>query len=196
MAIITTKQLSELVGKRESALHVYKSRGVIVEHSKGMYNTEKAQNKLFIEKWQRKNTEKVRVKLNEESEEKIKDIPDIQVSTTRLKYLQAIKTEKEISKLTLDINKKQGEVIPYNLIKPIFLQHNQSLMYAFKNAIDAIVLSISKEAELDVEQIARITKSVIENINEAMVTANDVSQKSIDIVINTYSDARGVGEHD
>lgn len=192
MPKLTLQQLSDVTGITSGNLSNYRKRGKIVEDSEGLFNTENKFNKLFLD-------QKVLKKFNQSEggdlDEALDGIPDISVSTTRLKFLQANKTEKEIAKLELDIQKKQGEVIPYELIKPIFLQHNMSLLTAFKNAIEDVIRALSKENELSGEQIARVRGEVIEIINAALKNANDVSLKSIDIVISNYSDLKGVGEH-
>lgn len=192
MPKITLQQMSDITGITSGNLSNYRKRGKIVEDSEGLFNTENKFNKLFLD-------QKVLKKMNtsdaSEPDDALDGIPDISVSTTRLKFLQANKTEKEIAKLELDIQKKQGEVIPYELIKPIFLQHNMSLLTAFKNAIEDVIRALSKENELNGEQIARVRGEVIEIINAALKNANDVSLKSIDIVISNYSDLKGIGEH-
>lgn len=61
------------------------------------------------------------------------DTPTLTNSTKKLKYLDTIKRTKEIEKLQIEIQKKKGEVVPVELIKPVILQHNQSILTEFKN---------------------------------------------------------------
>lgn len=112
----------------------------------------------------------------------------------KLKQLDGQKRLVEIEKLEFDLAKKRGEVIPTELISPLFLQHNQSIITEFKNAADEVLRAFSKKKELSVNESAEMKGELVSIINQAMKRAIDQSLKSIDNIIEEFSNKKGVGE--
>ena len=85
--------------------------------------------------------------------------------------------------------------MPSELIKPVFLQHNQSILTEYKNATDEIIRIFSKKRSLTVDEVAEIKTDLVKTINNAINNAIIISSKSIDSIISDHSDKRGIGEH-
>lgn len=115
-------------------------------------------------------------------------------SERQLKYLDTLKRAKEIEKLDVEIAKKKGEVIPSELVKPVFLQHNQSIVTEFKNSADEIIRIISKRKDLTVNEVAEITGELIGCINTSINKATKLSIKAVENIIKDFTDKKGVGE--
>ncbi len=116
-------------------------------------------------------------------------------SERQLKYLDTLKRRKEIEKLEIDIQKKKGEVVPSELIKPVFLQHNQSILTEFKNATDEIIRVFSKKKSLSVNEVAEIKTDLVACINSSINKAIATSVKAVDNIILEHSEKKGVGQH-
>ena len=129
------------------------------------------------------------------SEEENNDTPTLTNSTKKLKYLDTIKRTKEIEKLQIEIQKKKGEVVPVELIKPVILQHNQSILTEFKNAGDEILRIMSKKYSFSVDDLAFCKGEFVKTINNSMGKAIYATTKSIDSIIQNHIEKKGVGEH-
>ena len=128
-------------------------------------------------------------------EDENNDTPTLTNSTKKLKYLDTIKRTKEIEKLQIEIQKKKGEVVPVELIKPVILQHNQSILTEFKNAGDEILRIMSKKYSFSVEDLAFCKGEFVKTINNSMGKAIYATTKSIDSIIQNHIEKKGVGEH-
>lgn len=115
-------------------------------------------------------------------------------SERQLKYYDTVKRRKEIEKLSIEIQKKRGEVIPSELVKPVFVQHNQSILSEFKNAADEVVLIFSKKRSLSVNEIAEVKGELVDCINSAIAKAIVASLKSVDSIVQEHTLKRGVGQ--
>ena len=121
-------------------------------------------------------------------------IPSYEESEQRVKYFDALKREKEVEKLQLDIQKKRGEVIPSELIPPVILQHNQSIITAIKNEFDEWLRNHAKKYDLGVNEIAEIRTQAVQWINNGMSKATSISQRAVENIVQEYAEKRGVGE--
>lgn len=128
-------------------------------------------------------------------EDENNDTPTLTNSTKKLKYLDTIKRTKEIEKLQIEIQKKKGEVVPVELIKPVILQHNQSILTEFKNAGDEILRIMSKKYSFSVDDLAFCKGEFVKTINNSMGKAIYATTKSIDSIIQNHIEKKGVGEH-
>ena len=128
-------------------------------------------------------------------EDENNDTPTLTNSTKKLKYLDTIKRTKEIEKLQIEIQKKKGEVVPVELIKPVILQHNQSILTEFKNAGDEILRIMSKKYSFSVDDLAFCKGEFVKTINNSMGKAIYATTKSIDSIIQSHIEKKGVGEH-
>lgn len=211
MPIIDKKEFSKICGKPVNKLWTYIDRGKIILLGDGKLDTDDPRNKAFLEKW----TSRTDVTYKDisitvpKNQQQTKNIPestplvDVEShegqsyteSERQLKYLDTLKRRKEIEKLEFEVQKKRGEVVPSELIKPVFLQHNQSILTEYKNATDEIIRIFSKKRSLTVDEVAEIKTDLVKTINNAINNAIIISSKSIDSIISDHSDKRGIGEH-
>ena len=85
--------------------------------------------------------------------------------------------------------------MPVELIKPVILQHNQSILTEFKNAGDEILRIMSKKYSFSVEDLAFFKGELVKTINNSMSKAIYATTKSIDSIIQSHIEKKGVGEH-
>lgn len=107
---------------------------------------------------------------------------------------QIDKMNMEMEKLRLNNSKFMGEVIPSGLIKPMILQHNQSILTESKNTIDNIIMIIAKKKDLSSAEVAEIKSKYLFEVNEMIKKSTQLTVKSINNVINEFSEKRNVGE--
>lgn len=211
MALFSKNEFATKCGMTSGNLSVYISRGKVVL-SGDMIDDSLDKNVTFINRRvaQGKSTltEKiVTISAPENKQLSKKHNPDqvefpfdnenkgsLSESERKLKNLDTIKREVEIEKMQFDLAKKRGEVIPSELIKPVFLQHNQSIITEFKNAADETIRTFSKKKELTIEEAAEMKGELISAINAAVKKAIEASVKSIDNIINEFAIKKGVGE--
>lgn len=203
------------------ALSVYIQRNQVVVREDGLVDLDNEFNKRFLEKRILKNNsepkQEVKIKTSPKKEtikQEEKTIPELQTeslpknipiittpsqsyteSERVLKYLDTLKRTKEIEKLEIDINKKLGVVVPSELIKPIWLQHNQFILTELKNAVEDILRIIIKKKDLSVNESAEIRGSLIASINQSMDKASNSSIKNLNNIISEFSEKKNVGEH-
>lgn len=213
MARLNKKEFGELCGIGVNNVTTYSLRGKIVIGKDGFIDTTNETNQLFIEKRKSKKDSpsepasktaaKPRAKTYEEiegesegedSDEDSTGIPSLTTSERKKKHLETIKIAKEIDLLNLREEKLKGIVVPSELIKPLFLQHNQSIVSEFKNTADEIIRAIAKRKSLNANEIAEIKGELVKIINVSIGKATKASVRSVDIIINDFSDTRGKGE--
>jgi len=197
MALLTKKEIAELCGLETKNLSVYIMRGKVIVGKNDLIDTNVDKNKSFIEKRKGKISD-VKIQTTTVIESKVSEQSEGQSYTEserQLKYLDTIKRQKEIEKLEIEIQKKKGEVVPSELIKPVFLQHNQSIITEFKNATDEIIRIFSKKRSLTVEEVAEIKGETTETINNAINKATFSTIKSVESIVSEHQDKKNVGEH-
>lgn len=198
MPIVDKKEFSKLCGKPVNKLWTYIDRGKIILLGDGKLDTNDPRNKAFLEKWAARTDIKTEIQTPTVIESKIPEQSEGQSYTEserQLKYLDTIKRQKEIEKLEIEIQKKKGEVVPSELIKPVFLQHNQSIITEFKNATDEIIRIFSKKRSLTVEEVAEIKGETTETINNAINKATFSTIKAVESIVSEHQDKKNVGEH-
>jgi len=211
MSLLTKKQFAAECGVTTSYLSTPISRGKVLLTASGLIDTENEFNRLFLEKRMGKKlppaenrstkpapSEEVKKKtaqLGQLIDEFLDDdIPSLTESERKLKWLDGIKREHEIQKLQLGLKKARGEVVPSELMKPVFLQHNQSIVTEFKNAGDELLMLFAKKHSLTLNEIAEMTGHLTACINTAITKATQLTLKSIENVINEHTDKKGIGE--
>lgn len=90
--------------------------------------------------------------------------------------------------------KMLGESIPTTLVKDLLLQHTKSIISAFKNAGETLIIKISKVKSLSLEETATLRADLIEITNVAAEEATQQSKNSVSQIVEDYSMSREVGE--
>lgn len=205
MAVYPQKEFAELVGMPTGRLTIYHNRGKIVISNKTV-DTSIDKNAAFLEKHRLKKEEKevqpdvkkekASSSTNQNDAPLADPNPDQKYSESerQLKYLDTLKRKMEIEKIEIENAKKRGEVIPSALLKPVILQHNQSIVTQFKIAVDDLIRIFGTVMGLNTNDIAEIRGKCYTAINEAVDKASENTVNSIKTIIIEYSNKRGVGE--
>lgn len=202
MALYNKKEFSKLCGIETKNLSVYITRKKVFVEQNDLIDTTNQINAAFILKAQAKTVNKG----SETPEESV--VYEAKVIKTPTKSTQNNEESDDVlsiaaldrKKLELDVEKKQadlekvllsnarakGEVIPFQLIKPLITQNNQSLTTEFKNAADELILAFAKKKELSSTEVAEMNGTLVSVINNAIRKATELSIKNLDIIIDDY----------
>ena len=121
-------------------------------------------------------------------------VPAYDKSVQLLKFLDTEKRKREIVLLQLKEEKLKGAMVPSDLIQPIMIQHNQSILNEIKNATEDFLRIFSKKKALTGEEKAQIRGEFTKRTNEAMEKAVLATVKSIETIIVDYAETRSKGE--
>ena len=211
MALLSKKEVAKKCGWQTNKLSTYISRGKVVVKNDRI-DTEDDVNRAFLEKYsihdldalpqlESYTKQKTNSRSNNTQEEdpgsiEEDDLPPLSISNRRYMHLKAVKTERENALLKLKEEKIRGEVIPSDLVKPLFLMHNNSMVHAFKNLIDEEQRRLVKRYGINVNEAADMRSRIIEGINEAMKKATKSTTSNISNIIKEYAVKKGVGERE
>lgn len=210
MALYTVKEFATRSGLTLGNLGNYIKRGkVTLTGEDRLIDASSETNKLFLEKRLAKMKPAEHLPpepiIKEEKSHELPSVKEIEsiddselptyiASERKLKYLDTLKRQKEIEKLEVDVAKKKGEVIPSELVKPLFLQHNQSIVTEFKNAADEIIRIFSQKKSLSVNEKAEIAGELVNCINSSINKATKLSVKAVKNIISEFAEKKGIGE--
>lgn len=205
MAKYTKSEFAEQCGVTSNYISVYlaPSNGGLILGEDGLIDTENLVNAHFLNKRIKKlNKQQSKQNLNASPQYIPKsvdgddddDIPTYEESERRVKYFDAIKREKEVEKLQIEIDKKRGEVIPSELISPFFLLHSQSLTTEFKNAMEDSLRNICHLYSVSITDVADFKGYITNRINESLNKATDGTVRQMKQLVQEYADKRGIGE--
>jgi hypothetical protein len=209
MALLTKKEFAHMCGMEQSSLWVYANQRKEIEIDGDYVDTDNPTNQRFLEKRVAKgkskavlntmdlNTSPVYIpRTSTDKNPKLENIPEYAESEQLVKYWDSVKREKEVEKLQIEIDKKRGEVIPSDLMPPIVLQHNQSIITAIKNQQEEWLRKIGKRHNLTVLEVADAKSELIGWINEAMKKATRLTVSSLDNIVQDYAEKRGIGQRE
>ncbi|MFN8317166.1 MAG: hypothetical protein U0T32_12035 [Chitinophagales bacterium] len=111
-----------------------------------------------------------------------------------MKRTAADKAEIERDILQAKRMKMLGESIPTSLVRDLLLQHTKSIISAFKNAGETLIIKISKVKSLSLEETATLRAELIQITNAASEEALKNSKNSVTQIVEDYSMSREVGE--
>lgn len=210
MALLEAKEFAELIGKPTNYLSVYIKRGKVIIGKNGLIDTNNEKNNAFILKQGGKKVNRVKENTVIETvyAEEVFEKPKIKAKVNLTNQKSENETEEEFQniaaldkkKLELDVKKKQadleavliknakakGEVIPFELMKPLIAQNNQSLTTAFKNAADEVLAAMAKKKNFSNTEVAELNGVLVQAINTAIQKATNQSIKTLEILINEY----------
>lgn len=210
MDILPKKDFAAQCGLLTNKLWKYVDRGNVILLGDGKVDLNDPRNRAFLEMRQAKL--KPNVKIEEKPLETLKQITNIKTGTPQpddepkhdsksLINLEVQKTMGQVAKINQEVvllkikeEKIKGVVVPSELIKPVFLQHNQSILTEIHNEANEFVRIFAKRHSLKANEVADIKSDLIDWVNIAIDKAIQLSSNQIDNIINTYQEERGVGE--
>jgi hypothetical protein len=220
MALLSKKEFAAQILKSTKWLSNYITRQQVVVRDDGKIDTTNATNKAFLEKFgyakqlltapavqetepqpSAKPKTALKLVLNAEDDETV-NIPGINWDLIlqydkgiRLKtHNEAIKKEKEIEKLDLEIKKKQGEVVPVAPIEVLIFQFKQVVLTQSKTTYEAFLTEIGHKYEITGEDHAYYRSYYINLLNKSVEEATTIFLQDLGTVLNDFSVKRGVGE--
>jgi hypothetical protein len=116
------------------------------------------------------------------------DLMAVDESERRYLHFRAIRNEKAVETAELELAKRRGEVIPSELIKPLFSYHNQSILTEFKNLIDEQVRYMAKQYNIGINQVAEIKGKLNAGLNEAIARAKRSTSKGVENIVSNYAE--------
>lgn len=90
--------------------------------------------------------------------------------------------------------KAEGELIPTEEVKFLFIRHTKTLSGEFENGLNSMLNDIAQRYKLTGEEQARYKGMVIDTLNKANVDAANATKRDLDKIISESSDKRGRGD--
>ena len=119
-------------------------------------------------------------------------IMTLEESEQMKKHYDAI-SARSISELNqLKIDKINGIYVPTKYIEPVIKSYVQTVMTAFKNACEDMVIQYGKILDAKPEQVAEMRGHIITITNDAVVKAADMAEKSVEFIVNDFSQKRAM----
>ena len=119
-------------------------------------------------------------------------IMTLEQSEQMKKHYDAI-SSRSISELNqLKIDKINGIYVPTKYIEPVIKSYVQTVMTAFKNACEDMVIQYGKILDATPEQVADMRGSIIAITNDAVQKAADMAEKSVEFIVNEFSQKRAM----
>lgn len=110
--------------------------------------------------------------------------------------LQNIQLELANEIAQIKIEKLRGDVIPTDIVRSTFMQHFKSITTSFHQGADNVLIKIAKKYDLSRQEVANYRGELISIINDCVKDAVEESKKSIQNIVNEYSQVKGVGERE
>lgn len=205
MAELTKKELAEKTGRATNYLSVYIERGKLVENENGLFDTSNETNAKFIADKAvldvQKKVEAPKPKAEPKKQETQEVDPDIKQAAINkyeidalLKQVELEKKQEEVKKLKLQNAKIQGDNIPFEEVKTIFVRNGQHIGSVWEQALEKFLVLMKKELNLDDKKLARFRKNANNTVNEALKDLEKENIKDLKVIRDIHSVKRGKGE--
>lgn len=186
----TRDEFCEAFGVKKNTLTIYISRGKIVEsikRGKTVIDIEQPTNKKYYYNYLSKNG----IPLDDAEEEKrYEEIQ--QLSTEALKKR---KLAQEVEKLEIQNAKAKGELIPVDLVIPLFKQFVKRTSSSYHNKTEDAVNMLSHKYRISDKDKGKLRNEFIELTNLAISESVEETLGDVEKIAKDYSDKKGVGQH-
>lgn len=197
MPILSVAEFAKLTGKKPKDIHAYVCQNKLVKSKEGRIDTGILQNKSFLTKWTLKkdqsDIEELETGMSSVKSEKKESASD----GDGFYFLDKLKgdlLEVNIEKGKLDLERKQGEVFPIEMVQTLILQQAKSLVESFKQALDDIVDLFIIKYKLSNSEAMDIRRNIAERINKGQLNAIANSKHHMELISWEYGNKRGKGE--
>ena len=202
----TEKEFGELFGKAIQQVYVNRRRRKIVLDEDGLINLSNPVNKDTYDRWMHAK-EIAPVEVEEPKKEvRKKSTPPAKVQTKKRSQglsLHEQKTEHEIeriktqtAKMKLEMAKIRGENIPTALSRNIITILGNTLINAYKNDGEKLLLELFHEAKVSTEIKTKYKKELIKVINESHKRAIEKAKRDIRAIAKEISTIAANKEED
>jgi uncharacterized protein YcgL (UPF0745 family) len=106
--------------------------------------------------------------------------------------IERIRTVTELNRLK--IAKQEGENIPTELVMPLVAQFAHSMIGAFKNGMEAMLVEIGHKKKLTNAEMADLRKVLTATINRSAQEGVEDARKATGNIVNEFIEKRGKGE--
>jgi hypothetical protein len=205
MAKLTRKEFQDLTGKSKNYVNSNIVRGkIIIENN--LIDTDNIVNIAFIENVKRLkeggNVKKEVLQVDKIEREEKPDVAERREIQTKkaqsqlsIFNLQEQKTQKEVEKLSVDIQLKEvqlskvrGELVPYDIVQELIAQFGKALVSEFDNAADLVLQKITNTAKLSPALVAESREFIKTANNEAQKKAKVSTLKKMEIIISSIKE--------
>lgn len=121
-------------------------------------------------------------------------IEDVRKIEVKKKAADLQKTLKETEKLELQIKKIEGELIPYDAIKTVFLYSVETFRNTYQQEVNSIANIFIERVGGDHKHFIELQKELSEKINEIQSLVKDNLLTGLKGIVSEYSEIRGRGE--
>lgn len=203
MALQSKKEFAALCGIKSGDLSNYIKRGHVI--AAGEYIDDKNElNALFLKKREAKavsvkepkiKAEKVAKSAPELSEEDKREQNSLMESERQKRNLSVRSQENTIRLQEMEIQKKQGELIPTKSIRGLIIQHSESMKTAYAGISDNLIEIMAQKKQFTAVEIADLRAQNLRLINQAIDEGIAVSKEKLAFIVEDYSEKKGVGQH-
>jgi hypothetical protein len=204
MPKLTRPQLCKMLGCTDEVIRKQVSLGALIEVD-GYTDTDHPVNVKYIagrvERMQngkrvgRKPARHRQVpEIEDESFEQLVAKVGMGMGSSDLDALRADKLVEETELLRMRKEKLRGELLPIDLVTPVFVLFSKAMQTAFSDELEDIVREVSHAAKMNKQQTADLRKRVVDVINSATDKGVGEAKKGIRRLTLEYSDTRGRGE--
>lgn len=116
------------------------------------------------------------------------------MGSSDLDALRADKLVEETELLRMRKEKLRGDLLPIDLVTPVFVLFSKAMQTAFSDELEDIVREVSHAAKMSKQQTADLRKRVVDVINSATDKGVSEAKKGVRRLTMQYSDTRGRGE--
>jgi hypothetical protein len=197
--------LDTSVKSNKDKFSVWISRGKIVLNKDGLVDDTIPQNRDWILRQQEVagSNQKQHENIEVDQPKKVSRTSNIDAPEDGTYNLDKKYKVKQIEKLNVDIRlgelkeeKLRGEVIPVDLVRNIFTTHSQSILTTFKDAVEAILIGVSKKCNMSDENLSQSRMLMIGALNGAVEKSVSITKGKLKAIVDEYSIKREAGEHE
>jgi len=204
MGLFSKKEFAQRAGVTTRYLSNYIRRGNIFLTDDGDFLDDSVpQNAAFLDRMSAKKTKVEKGKKKKTTHAAAAPVTDPAVTEKRnarfdldlrKKELDIAKTERETELLAMNLNKKSGVLIPTDLVKALFSQHAKSMTVSFYQAVENLLVDISKKAHLTAEDLSNLRGKLKEIVNSAVDNSVEESKKTLTTMLADFSDRKNSWE--
>ena len=212
MARHTQAEFAKICGVTNAYISVNKKRGKVIFSEDGYIDDSIQENAYFLQKCLDK-----LLKESNEIEKKPEVSPAKTEQSTKSDEKKSNKSITGKDRYELDIQKKaleieklkvdtrlqelkeekiRGEVIPITIVKTLVSTLSQSILTSQKDANEATLINISKEARLTGDQLAKLRGKMVESLNQGVDKAITNAMRQLKSLVEEFSIKKEIGEHE
>lgn len=204
MAKLSKKEFAAKCDIPTNSLSVYIKRGKVILNADDEIDDTDPRNDTFLKKQlvkaSHKSVTEVEIKepviTKNTAKSEVESNNEVAKLDLQKTSIQVEKLQQEVRLLKIKAEKLNGIVVPTELVVPIFLQHNQSIITEVHNESVEFVRQFVKLHNVSLEDEAVLKGNLIKWYNNAIARATEASKVSIKNIVKEYAKNRGVGERD